>query len=191
MSEAQIGDLDAFRIYMGIRLHFQGSYDFVTGAGRLNWLKKAPETRSDFKMIGFLMKKTNSNPRKITQLCFSNMLYSNDNFLYDDNFTESIFKKHLAFMGAVKYNIEADLTIIEMGVDRFGDEYVASRLSSDVFSSRIRRETLVYLYQKSPRFFDGFSGYGNDQIKQRIQKAVPFLPLDESLESAFMATTIV
>lgn len=96
---------------MATRLHFLTAYDVFASKGRFKWQSKII-SRNDVQLIRYILTIAKTE-RELIELCVSNFLYGNDAFLYNEEFTESNYKRWIRNKESQSYILERDIWTIE------------------------------------------------------------------------------
>jgi hypothetical protein len=167
----------AFQLYMATRLHFLTKYDVFASKGNFAWKEKV-SGRNDIGLILPFLKITKTE-RELIELCVSNFLYGNDNFLYDSSYAEDNYIHWLKVKQSISYCLERDLGYIEFQLMKNSidlDTYLRDRVISDLLSRKVEYESIVLMDRYHP-LIDSIAGFDSDKYKARMKKADKFILL--------------
>lgn len=165
----------AYFLYRSVRLHFLSGYDLFKHKGRLRGKEKALE-RNDIKLVDAISDLV-SSPRQFVELCASQFLYGNDDFLYTQKNIEENYNRYSKVKGSIDYYLEKDLGYIELQIAKAQcnlDDYLKQRVMSDILSHKIEMETIIILDRKI-EVIDKISGFESGKYKVRMHKASMFV----------------
>lgn len=172
--------IDAFKLYLGVRFAFLNGYDFVKYGYNNKSFEIQALKRNDSKLVEFLLRKADT-PRKLLRLCVGNMLYCNDSFLYSEAFTDQNYKRHLDYMKMKRTRLQEDIDILEVrhynhnGIEK----YLASQEAiNDILSLNVRTESYCLINQVYDWFIPS-KGYLSEKIIDRIKNGTQFIPVCE------------
>lgn len=160
---------------MATRLHFLTAYDVFASKGRFKWQSKII-SRNDVQLIRYILTIAKTE-RELIELCVSNFLYGNDAFLYNEEFTESNYKRWIRNKESQSYILERDIWTIENAMETKNITYNQLLNSSGIdllLSKKIEFESLI-LINRSIESIELLNGYGKDKIINRLQKANKFV----------------
>lgn len=164
----------AFRLYLATRLHFLTKYDVFKSNGKFKGQNRIAD-RKDLYLINTIAK--GKNEREFIELCASNFLYGNDNFLYEPAYAEDNYEHWLKVKQSIGHTLERDLGFIEirmMKMDISLDKYLHDVVISDLLSRKVEYESLIIINRKI-QVIDKISGFDSDKYKVRMHKSNNFV----------------
>lgn len=173
-----MGQIEAFQLYLSIRLSFLNGFDFVKYGYKTKSIEGQVLKRKDVRLIDFLIKKADT-PKKLLRMCVGNFLYCNDNFLYNELFSSQNYNRHTEYMKMSRQKLQEDIDVFEIRhyTNNGIENYLASQEAvNDILSCKVRMESYCIINQVYDWFIPS-KGYMSDKIVDRIKAGSQFIPV--------------